>query len=47
MMNAQDFRVSVGETYDFEFTPRRAGPLKLDVFRPVDKKHVVTEVDVR
>jgi FtsP/CotA-like multicopper oxidase with cupredoxin domain len=44
---AKDLRVSVGETYDFEFTPRQAGQLKLDVFRPADKKHVVTDITVR
>ena len=40
-------RVSVGETYDFEFVRERAGSLTLDVFRPADKRHVVTSVDVR
>jgi len=40
-------RVSVGETYDFEFTRERAGSLTLDVFRPVDKRHVITTIDVK
>jgi FtsP/CotA-like multicopper oxidase with cupredoxin domain len=46
-IDAKDVRVSVGETYDFEFIPGKTGRLTLDVFRPVDKKHVVTDVEVR
>jgi hypothetical protein len=26
--------VSVGETYDFEFAPRSAAELRLEIFRP-------------
>jgi FtsP/CotA-like multicopper oxidase with cupredoxin domain len=43
----QDLRVSVGETFDFEFVPRAPAHLQLDVYRPADKKHVVTAVDIR
>jgi FtsP/CotA-like multicopper oxidase with cupredoxin domain len=39
-------RVSVGETYDFEFVPERPGLMTLDVCRPPDK-HVVTPITVR
>jgi FtsP/CotA-like multicopper oxidase with cupredoxin domain len=42
-----ELRVSVGETFDFEFTPTQARTLQLDVLRPVDTHHVITRVDVR
>ena len=45
--DAKDQLVSVGETYDFEFTPSQAARLRLDVYRPADKSHVVTNIDVR
>jgi FtsP/CotA-like multicopper oxidase with cupredoxin domain len=47
MQDAHDLRVSVGETFDFEFVPRQAARLRLDVYRPADTSHVVTDVDVR
>jgi FtsP/CotA-like multicopper oxidase with cupredoxin domain len=47
LMHQARQRVSVGETYDFEFVPERPGLLTLDVFRPNDKRHVVTAITVR
>jgi len=47
LTDAREVRVSVGETYDFEFVPASAGQLRLDVLRPVDGRHVVTGVTVR
>lgn len=47
LMQPARLRVSVGETYDFEFVPERPGLLTLDVFRPPDNRHVVTPITVR
>ena len=40
-------RVSVGETFDFEFTAAQPRVLRLDVLRPADNSHVITTVNVR
>ena len=39
-------RVSVGETYDFEYQPTAAGSLVVDLYRPFDKTHVKIPVQV-
>lgn len=42
--------VSVAETYDFEFEPRSAAELRLEVFRParaaIDQSQIIVPVDV-
>ena len=39
--------ISVGETYDFEFTPTAKGDLRLEVLRPFNRTWAVAEVQVR
>jgi FtsP/CotA-like multicopper oxidase with cupredoxin domain len=40
-------KVSVGETYDFEFQPTAKGDLRLEVLRPFNRTWAVAEVQVR
>lgn len=47
LTDAREVRVSVGETYDFEFVPASAGRLRLEVGIPGDKRRVVTMMTVR
>src|SRR4029078_5270703 len=45
--DAKDQIVSVGAKLDFEISPSQAARLRLYVYRPADKSHVVTNIDVR
>jgi len=39
--------ISVGETYDYEFTPTAKGDLRLEVLRPFNRTWAIAEVQVR